>query len=78
MNQIFNLLTYYFSIPVDHQVYQGNLRNCIKDPNPYVKQTKWKWNIEPYGLKHLLDDYYHRYQLPILNFRKWFRVSRLF
>lgn len=62
----FQSLTYYFSIPVDHQVYQGNLRNCIKDPNPYVKQTKWKWNIEPYGLKHLLDDYYHRYQLPIL------------
>ena len=62
----FQSLTYYFSIPVDHVVYRGNLRNCIKDPNPYVEQTEWKWNIEPYGLKHLLDDYYHRYQLPIL------------
>jgi len=62
----FQSLTYYFSIPVDHTVYKGNLRNCIKDPNPFVEQTEWKWNIEAYGFKHLLDDYYHRYQLPIL------------
>ncbi len=62
----FQSLTYYFSIPVDHCVYKGNLRNCIKDPNPFVEQTEWKWNIEAYGLKHLLDDYYHRYHLPIL------------
>ena len=62
----FQSLTYYFSIPVDHCIYKGNLRNCIKTPNHYVKQTQWDWNIDPYGFKHLLDDYYHRYQLPIL------------
>lgn len=62
----FQSLTYYFSIPVDHTKYKGNLRNCIKDPNPYTNQTEWGWNIEAYGFKHLLDDYYHRYQKPIL------------
>lgn len=62
----FQSLTYYFSIPVHHKKYQGNLRNCIKTANPYIMQTDWRWNIDPYGLKHLLDDYYHRYQLPIL------------
>lgn len=60
--------TYYASKPVAHKTDEnaaavGALTNVI---NPYTEQTYWGWNIDPYGFKHMLEDFYHRYQLPIL------------
>ena len=40
--------------------------NMIKAKNPYTKQTDWGWNIDPYGFRHFIDDFSHRYQIPII------------
>ncbi len=60
-------LTYYMSSAMksikDNEAYSAE---TTKLANPYCKQTEWGWNIDPYGFKHLLMDFYHRYQVPIL------------
>jgi 6-phospho-beta-glucosidase len=62
-------LTYYMSTPIkatpEGDKYIPSI-NDLKGKNPFVKQSKWGWNIDPYGFKHFLTDFYHRYQLPIL------------
>lgn len=60
-------LTYYMSSAIEKSK-DMNIFNMsgIKSPNPYVKQTEWGWNIDPYGFKHYLEDFYSRYQKPIL------------
>lgn len=65
----FMSLTYYMSSAVgaeDLIEKDSQQMNGIKITNPFVKQTEWGWNIDPYGFKHYLEDFYHRYQLPIL------------
>lgn len=59
-------LTYYMSTVVSKDNTNSNTLNVVGKPNPYVKQTEWGWNIDAYGFKHYLIDFYHRYQLPIL------------
>lgn len=61
----FMSLTYYMSSAIGAN---DNIEtmNGIKSPNPYCKTTDWGWTIDPYGFKHFLEDFYHRYQLPIL------------
>lgn len=34
--------------------------------NPYLKQSKWGWAIDPIGLRYLLNYVYRRYALPII------------
>ncbi|MDR1643858.1 MAG: glycoside hydrolase family 1 protein, partial [Clostridiales bacterium] len=34
--------------------------------NPYVSRTEWGWEIDPYALKRMLNEYWHRYQMPLL------------
>jgi 6-phospho-beta-glucosidase len=34
--------------------------------NPYTGQTEWGWNIDPYGFQRFIEDFWHRYQMPIL------------
>ncbi len=59
--------TYYMSSAVEALKPGGAVNtNIIKSKNPYVKQTDWGWNIDPYGFQHMLEDFYHRYQLPIV------------
>lgn len=59
--------TYYMSTVVEAtKAGGGSDVNIIKGINPYVKQTDWGWNIDPYGFKHMLEEFYHRYQLPIV------------
>lgn len=57
--------TYYMSSAISGDMKLGTM-NVLKSANPYVKQTEWGWNIDPYGFKHMLTEFYHRYQLPIL------------
>lgn len=33
--------------------------------NPFLKQSKWGWPIDPVGLRYYLNDVYDRYQIPI-------------
>lgn len=34
--------------------------------NPYLKQTDWGWQIDPVGLRNVLNDLYDRYQIPLM------------
>lgn len=45
---------------VDKTSYFGGLEN------PYLKRSNWGWQIDPVGLRYLLNYTYHRYGLPII------------
>lgn len=60
-------ITYYMSSAVKApEPGVGLSLDLIKSTNPYVEQTEWGWNIDPYGLKHFVLDFWHRYQVPLL------------
>ena len=42
----------------------GNLIEGLK--NPYLKASQWGWQIDPSGLRYLLNQVYDRYQKPIM------------
>ena len=42
----------------------GNLNMGAK--NPYVKYTPWGWSLDPETLKYALNEYYGRYQKPMM------------
>lgn len=58
-------LTYYMSTLASTEGVGDTLVNT-KNGNPYTTQTEWGWNIDPYGFKHFLLNFYDRFQLPIL------------
>lgn len=35
-------------------------------PNPYIKANDWGWGIDPIGLRIALNEYWDRYQLPLM------------
>ena len=43
---------------------RGNIIGGI--PNPYLKQSEWGWQIDPLGLRIVLNKFYQRYQKPLL------------
>ena len=42
----------------------GNIVMGIK--NPYLETSDWGWQIDPQGLRYLLNDLYSRYQIPLM------------
>lgn len=34
--------------------------------NPNLEQTAWGWGIDPQGLRYLLNEFYARYELPLM------------
>ena len=42
---------------------QGNILNMI--PNPHLKSSEWGWQIDPVGLRVLLNKLWDRYQKPL-------------
>ncbi|MNC51760.1 Aryl-phospho-beta-D-glucosidase BglH [compost metagenome] len=42
---------------------QGNLFGGVK--NPYLKASEWGWQIDPIGLRIMLNTMYDRYQKPL-------------
>lgn len=42
---------------------EGNLIGGI--PNPYLKASEWGWQIDPIGLRVVLNQFYDRYQKPL-------------
>lgn len=57
--------TYYMSSIVSASS-EDEGEKVLKSKNPFISQTEWGWNIDSYGFKHMLTEFYHRYQLPIL------------
>lgn len=46
-----------------HKKAQGNIASAIK--NPYLSLSAWGYQIDPVGLRILLNQLYDRYQLPL-------------
>ncbi|RRJ65155.1 glycoside hydrolase family 1 protein [Paenibacillus oralis] len=42
---------------------EGNILGGI--PNPYLKSSEWGWQIDPQGLRIVLNAFYDRYQKPL-------------
>ncbi len=42
----------------------GNMFAGVK--NPYLKASEWGWQIDPLGLRILLNDLYARYEFPLM------------
>ncbi|PNZ25314.1 6-phospho-beta-glucosidase [Staphylococcus rostri] len=63
--------SYYMSTTVKHDVQNnetdnianGGLPNGVK--NPYIGASDWGWEIDPDGLRYVLNTLYNRYQLPL-------------
>ena len=47
----------------DSALSQGNVLKMVK--NPYLKESQWGWQIDPQGLRTLLNFLYDRYQKPL-------------
>lgn len=41
----------------------GNIISGV--PNPYLKASEWGWQIDPEGLRYILNLLYDRYQKPL-------------
>lgn len=60
--------SYYVSLvqahnPQNYQTAAGNIFRGI--PNPYLEASEWGWQIDPIGLRLVLNDFWDRYQLPL-------------
>ncbi len=42
----------------------GNLTRGVS--NPYLESSEWGWQIDPKGLRFMLNEVYNRYKLPIM------------
>ena len=42
----------------------GNFVSGIK--NPYLKASDWGWQIDPKGLRYVLNKLYGRYNIPLM------------
>lgn len=42
---------------------RGNILSAVK--NPYLKESEWGWQVDPQGLRYILNQFYDRYQLPL-------------
>lgn len=60
--------SYYMSVAVAHnpEAYEGGKGNIIGGiRNPYLLESEWGWQIDPVGLRIVLNDFYDRYQKPL-------------
>ena len=60
--------SYYMSVvaahdPENYSSGRGNLLAGIM--NPYLASSEWGWQIDPVGLRLVLNSFYDRYQLPL-------------
>ena len=65
----FITFSYYMSscVSADPEVEKnqgGNMMFGVK--NPYLKASDWGWQIDPVGLRIALNDFYSKYQLPLM------------
>ena len=59
--------SYYLSVcesaDPNHESEEGNIIGGV--PNPYLPASEWGWQIDPQGLRYILNRYYDRYQKPL-------------
>jgi 6-phospho-beta-glucosidase len=59
--------SYYMSIcessDPSQEAGKGNLMGGV--PNPYLKSSEWGWQIDPKGLRYILNTMYDRYEKPL-------------
>jgi 6-phospho-beta-glucosidase len=65
----FITFSYYMSscVSADPEVEKnqgGNMMFGVK--NPYLQASDWGWQIDPVGLRIALNDFYSKYQLPLM------------
>ena len=64
----FTTFSYYMSSTVgthaDHEMAEGNM--AMGGKNPYLESTDWGWQIDPDGLRYMLNEVYDRYQIPVM------------
>lgn len=49
--------------PEKNVLSRGNIMSAVK--NPYLAESEWGWQIDPKGLRYILNQFYDRYQLPL-------------
>lgn len=42
---------------------EGNLMNSLK--NPYLEESEWGWQIDPIGIRVVLNEFWDRYHKPL-------------
>ena len=47
----------------DYETGEGNIMGGIN--NPYLEASEWGWQIDPVGLRLVLNDFWDRYQKPL-------------
>ena len=60
--------SYYMSVCAtsDHEKQKKGLGNLLGGvPNPTLKASDWGWQIDPKGLRYVLNMFYDRYQKPL-------------
>lgn len=60
--------SYYMSLavsasPEKAEESKGNIFGGVK--NPYLESSDWGWQIDPKGLRYILNQFYDRYQKPL-------------
>ncbi|UXR76435.1 MULTISPECIES: glycoside hydrolase family 1 protein [unclassified Staphylococcus] len=59
--------SYYMSLLSSHkpegETTAGNLMNSLK--NPYLEASDWGWQIDPIGLRVVLNEFWDRYRKPL-------------
>lgn len=56
-------LSYYLSVTTSKETVMGNMSEG--GLNPYLKQSEWGWQIDPVGLRIMLNRLYDRYDCPL-------------
>lgn len=63
----FFTFSYYMSGTIgtqDIEQTEGNL--LMSGVNPYLEATEWGWQIDPDGLRYMLNEIYDRYRIPLM------------
>ena len=72
--------SYYMSVcatsdPEKQKKGLGNLLGGV--PNPTLKASDWGWQIDPKGLRYVLNMFYDRYQKPLFIVENGYRIQYL-
>lgn len=49
--------------PEKYEVGKGNILGGVT--NPHLEASEWGWQVDPVGLRIVLNDFYNRYQMPL-------------
>lgn len=44
----------------------GDTGGVFGKKNPYLETSRWGWQIDPIGMRVMLNEYYDRYQVPLM------------